>query len=216
MFEVILVLIFPIFPHIRSEYGEISISLYSVRMRENVGKMWTRITLNMDTFYAVNNLVSEKVFLDSSAYILCLTLSWRRSLSYRNQSIDLLSKSMGWFLYDNGLRHERVKGNKNQFIHEFNVMLHKIAVRFAKLSTLRMVHNWMHRTFCKWVHLSKINRKRFNLGKDYSITVVMHVIKTCFLHCPQNSTSLSYIILKFHRKIFKVCLTIFKHYTWNG
>ena len=36
----------------------------------------------------------------------CLTLSWRRPLSYRNQSIDLLSK---WFLYDNGLRHERDK-----------------------------------------------------------------------------------------------------------
>ena len=31
-----------------------------------------------------------------------LTLSWRRPLSYRNQSMD-------WFLYDNGLRHERVK-----------------------------------------------------------------------------------------------------------
>ena len=30
-------------------------------------------------------------------------------LSYRNQSTDLLRKSMGWFLYDNGLRHERVK-----------------------------------------------------------------------------------------------------------
>ena len=29
-------------------------------------------------------------------------------LSYRNQSIDLRSKSMDWFLYDNGLRHERV------------------------------------------------------------------------------------------------------------
>ena len=28
---------------------------------------------------------------------------------YRNQSIDLLHKSMDWFLYDNGLRHERVK-----------------------------------------------------------------------------------------------------------
>ena len=75
MFEVILVRIFPTFLHIRSEYGEISISPYSVRMRENVGKMWNRITPNMDTFYAVNNLVSEKVFLDSSAYILSLTLS---------------------------------------------------------------------------------------------------------------------------------------------
>ena len=29
--------------------------------------------------------------------------------SYRNQSIDLLRKWMDWFLYDNGLRHERVK-----------------------------------------------------------------------------------------------------------
>ena len=40
-----------------------------------------------------------------------LTLSWRRPLSYRNQSIDLLCKLMDWFLYDNGLRHERVKCN---------------------------------------------------------------------------------------------------------
>ena len=30
------------------------------------------------------------------------------ALSYRNQSIDLLWKSMVWFLYDRDLRHERV------------------------------------------------------------------------------------------------------------
>ena len=41
-----------------------------------------------------------------------LTLSSRRPLSYRNQSIDLQSKSMNWFLYDRGLRHERVKYNR--------------------------------------------------------------------------------------------------------
>ena len=41
-------------------------------------------------------------------YILSLTLSWRRPLSYRNQSIDLLRKSMDWFLYDNALHHEWV------------------------------------------------------------------------------------------------------------
>ena len=29
-----------------------------------------------------------------------LTLLWRRPLSYRNQSIDLQSKSHDWFLYD--------------------------------------------------------------------------------------------------------------------
>ena len=38
-----------------------------------------------------------------------LTLSRWRPLSYRNQSIDLRSKSMDWFLYDNSLRLERVK-----------------------------------------------------------------------------------------------------------
>ena len=27
---------------------------------------------------------------------------------YRNQSTDLLYKSMDWFLYDKGLRHEKV------------------------------------------------------------------------------------------------------------
>ena len=37
-----------------------------------------------------------------------LTLSWRRSLSYRNQPIDFLSKSMDWLLYDRDHRHERV------------------------------------------------------------------------------------------------------------
>ena len=47
-------------------------------------------------------------------YIICmtvpLTLSRRRPLSYRNQSIDLLCKSMDWFIYDNSLRLERVSG----------------------------------------------------------------------------------------------------------
>ena len=41
-----------------------------------------------------------------------LTLSWRRPLSYRSQTIDLRNKLMDWFLYDNGLRHERVKEKK--------------------------------------------------------------------------------------------------------
>ena len=45
----------------------------------------------------------------SMFYLVTLTLSWRRPLSYRNQFIDLRSKSMDLFLYDNGLRHERVK-----------------------------------------------------------------------------------------------------------
>ena len=55
VFVVILVRIFPSFSRIRTEYGEIlRISPYSVRMWENVGKMWTRITPNTDTFYVLN------------------------------------------------------------------------------------------------------------------------------------------------------------------
>ena len=41
--------------------------------------------------------------------IMLLTLLWRRSLSYRNQYIDLQSKLMDLFLYDRDLRHQRVK-----------------------------------------------------------------------------------------------------------
>ena len=48
---------------------------------------------------------------------LYLTLSWRKPLSYRNQSIDLFRKSMDWFLYDIDLRHERVEPPWSQF-HE--------------------------------------------------------------------------------------------------
>ena len=44
-------------------------------------------------------------------FIVSLTLSWWRPLSYRSQSIDLQSKSKDWFLYDNGLRHGSVKFN---------------------------------------------------------------------------------------------------------
>ena len=49
------------------------------------------------------------------AFPLNLTLSCRRPISYRNQSIDLLRKSMDWFLYDIGLRHETVKGKILEF-----------------------------------------------------------------------------------------------------
>ena len=38
-----------------------------------------------------------------------LSLSWRRFLSYRNQSVDLQSKSLNWLLYDRDSRHEKVK-----------------------------------------------------------------------------------------------------------
>ena len=42
-----------------------------------------------------------------------LTLSYRRYLLYRTRSIDLLCKSMDWFLYVRDLPHEKLKGQKH-------------------------------------------------------------------------------------------------------
>ena len=46
----------------------------------------------------MNNTSNEAVILSSRRYLL-----------YRNQSIDLLSKSMYWFLYDKHLHYQRIK-----------------------------------------------------------------------------------------------------------
>ena len=61
-----------------------------------------------DTSVNVVQIGSIPFLLSSHPHSLMLTLSRRRPLSYRNQSIYLLRKSMDWFLYDNGHRIERV------------------------------------------------------------------------------------------------------------
>ena len=69
--------------------------------------LYLKILLSVCSHYPLSHrhfLCSTPSFQD-----FCLTLSWRGPLSYRNQSIDLQSRSMDWFLYDNGFRHERVK-----------------------------------------------------------------------------------------------------------
>ena len=65
---------------------------------------------NLNNSYTISKKEENKLLLDPwhSSKEQILALSWRRPLSYRNQSINLQSKSMEWFLYDNGFRHERV------------------------------------------------------------------------------------------------------------
>ena len=76
---------------------------------------WTR---NIWKVWLIHVLLQEEFFrfeitrqFDNSV----LTLSWRRPLSYRNQSIDLLCRSMDWFLYDNGPHHERVNSRDSYY-----------------------------------------------------------------------------------------------------
>ena len=83
-------------------------------------------------------------------------LSWRRSLLYRNQSIDLLYKSMEWFLYDRDLRHETVKLENNFFVKSLWIIKNRLYrhshiffARFRKslISRARIVlkkNNWAH------------------------------------------------------------------------
>ena len=56
----------------------------------------------LNLFLCLRNIVVKKL------HHRCLALSWRRSLSHRSQSIDLLRKSTDWFLYNRYLRPERV------------------------------------------------------------------------------------------------------------
>ena len=83
-----------------------------------------------------------KLYFRKVVSLLSLTLSWRRLLSYRNQSIDLLRKLMDWFLYDNGLRHESVK--RNQSLKELlapSLYPNKKVVRTNSITTCRSNHH---------------------------------------------------------------------------
>ena len=65
---------------------------------------------NLNNSYTISKKEENKLLLNPwhSSKEQILALSWRRPLSHRNQSINLQSKSVDWFLYDNGFRHERV------------------------------------------------------------------------------------------------------------
>ena len=109
IFGVILVSIFPAFG-LNTPY----LSVFS----PNVGKcckIRTRITPNTDTisiFQRIFCIARQHKMGQLIKYRLIspiLTLSWRRSPLYRNQTNDLQSKSMDRFLYDREPLHERVK-----------------------------------------------------------------------------------------------------------
>ena len=83
--------------------------------------MKTHLNLDMIDFPKKVEMLAQVIRTDYSSNQDYLTISWRRPLSYRNQSIHLRSKSyrnqsihlrsksMDWFLYDNGPPQERVK-----------------------------------------------------------------------------------------------------------
>ena len=81
----------------------------------NVLRMKKVFKVKQKTFFIIFKRLSLKEIKPALLEVGCwsLTLSWRRSLSNRNQSINLLSKSMNWLLYDRDLYQERVKKKMN-------------------------------------------------------------------------------------------------------
>ena len=103
-------------------------------------------------------------------------LSWRRFLSFRNQSFDLLCKSMDWFLYDRNLRHERVKEMINLWC-----MVQLKTRRFQENSLFK--NKWLCRTSCCYIKFGLV----FVRDHDYS----MFLSNACVV-----STAFSYSNLK--------------------
>ena len=85
---------------------------FSVGLKWQFSKVWkhSKNLIFLCSFF-MKTLLFELPFckFPTCALLAQPTLSWRRPLSYRIQFIDLLCKSMDWFLYDKDLRHERVK-----------------------------------------------------------------------------------------------------------
>ena len=73
--------------------------------------IWNYKTLSLSflriTTIIIGNLLWFKT-IDHFNCFIARTLLWRRCLTYRNQSIDLLYNSMDWFLDDRDLCHERI------------------------------------------------------------------------------------------------------------
>ena len=87
-------------------------TFFTEHLRVNAFEYMILTGISIINFQVKSSVLSVFANPSSKKYFGTLNLSWRRPMSYRNQSNDSWSKSMDWFLYDNGLRHERLKRNK--------------------------------------------------------------------------------------------------------
>ena len=113
-------------------------------------------------FHLVTQLfqkIWQRYLVKKCCFKCCLTLSWWRPLSYGNQS---------WFLYDIGLRHERVKKGwnakrtvaaKKEIIHFFPFVNEEESVTFYDL---KLIHFFI-RLYFLWTTICFPSKFHFNL-----------------------------------------------------
>ena len=101
--------------------------------------LWERLfnitTVHMYEIFLCSHILPRNLLTFSRNASLTSTLSWRMSLSYRNQSIGLLCKSMDWFLYYLDLRQERVKPCTIKTVTD-KTIIHKFFDNFISFSVL--------------------------------------------------------------------------------
>ena len=105
-----------------SRRSKLWLEMFSKKLCEicrNTGFLWSVFSPIWTESYSYFLMFGQNQRFGILIFLLALTLSWRRSLSYRNQSIDLLSKSMGWLLYDRVLGHERVNVKELWFAENY-------------------------------------------------------------------------------------------------
>ena len=107
-----------------------------------------------------------------------LNLFWRRSLLYRNQSIDMQNKLMVWFLYDRNFRQERVNALLLACIH-WDIFLDydKIIDIYASKYPRSML---LINTLNKNQTVETLNaRKTYKAYIDFGIFSLYFMIVTC-------------------------------------
>ena len=107
-----------------------------------------------------------------------LNLFWRRSLLYRNQSIDMQNKLMVWFLYGSNFRQERVNALLLACIH-WDIFLDydKIIDIYASKYPRSML---LINTLNKNQTVETLNaRKTYKAYIDFGIFSLYFIIVTC-------------------------------------
>ena len=124
-----------------------------------------------------------------------LTFSWRRLLSYRNQSIGLLCKSIDWLLYDNDLRYKHLNKGKlhlndkgiSSFVRNFRDFLNVFETVWHEIKH-SLFHVSSSSSSCGFLSLPKkqikiaweLNNRRFEHGKNMICHLNINSIRNKF------------------------------------
>ena len=113
---------------------------------------------------------NRNLFLESN---FTLTLSWRRSQSYRNQSIDLLCKSIDQSLHDWDLRHEKAKWKPQSISVKaaFHFSNRPFSANLGFQSSRRFFLSWLEVFWLLWVVID-FHSSKSKLSQEWNLALL--------------------------------------------